>query len=84
MSVGVWASPAASGRRSSTRHRTRAHPGVGFPVHLLIARGRRVVVENLTALKHIDFADPLITVFPMRLTGTDGAPNRAVAIDLAI
>jgi hypothetical protein len=35
------------------------------------------VVANLTALEHIDFADPSITVFPMRLTGADGAPNRA-------
>jgi kynurenine formamidase len=58
------------------------HPGAGFPVHLLIAEAGGVVVENLTALEQIDFADPLITVFPLRLTGADGAPTRAVAIDL--
>jgi kynurenine formamidase len=56
------------------------HPGVGFPVHLLIAEAGGIVVENLTGLEQIDF-DPLITVFPLRLTGADGSPTRAVAID---
>jgi hypothetical protein len=41
-----------------------------------------VVVENLTSVERIDFADPLITVFPLRLTGADGGPTRATAIDL--
>jgi kynurenine formamidase len=41
-----------------------------------------VVVENLTALDQIDFSEPLITVFPLRLTGADGAPTRAVAMDV--
>jgi kynurenine formamidase len=58
------------------------HLGAGFPVHRLIARVGGVVVENLTALDQIDFKDPLITVFPLRLTGADGAPTRAVAMDL--
>lgn len=56
------------------------HPGVGFPVHLLIAEAGGIVVENLTGLEQIDF-DPLITVFPLRLTGADGSPTRAVAIE---
>jgi kynurenine formamidase len=59
------------------------HAGVGFPVHHLIAAAGGVVVENLTALDRIDFTDPFITVFPLRLTGADGAPTRAVAMDLA-
>jgi kynurenine formamidase len=58
------------------------HPGVGFPVHQLIAQAGGVVVENLTALDQIDFSEPLITVFPLRLTGADGAPTRAVAMDV--
>ncbi|SDJ01119.1 Kynurenine formamidase [Frankineae bacterium MT45] len=57
------------------------HPGDGFPVHRLIAEAGGVVVENLRALDEIDF-EPLITVFPLRLTGADGAPARAVAIEL--
>jgi kynurenine formamidase len=60
------------------------HPGAGFPVHQLIAQAGGVVVENLSALDQIDFPDPLITAFPLRLTGADGAPTRAVAIDLQI
>ena len=58
------------------------HPGVGFPVHLLIARAGGIIVENLTGLEQIDFPDPLITVFPLRLTGADGSPTRAVAMDV--
>ena len=58
------------------------HPGVGFPVHHLIAQAGGIIVENLTALEQIDFPDPLITVFPLRLTGADGSPTRAVAIDI--
>jgi kynurenine formamidase len=59
------------------------HPALGFPVHRLIAEAGGVVVENLTALEQVDFADPFITVFPLRLTGADGSPARAVAIQLA-
>jgi kynurenine formamidase len=61
-----------------------SHPGSGFPVHQLIAQAGGVVVENLTALEQIDFPDPLITVFPLRLTGADGAPTRACALELEI
>jgi kynurenine formamidase len=57
------------------------HPGDGFPVHLMIAAAGGVVVENLTALDKIDFGEPFITVFPLRLTGADGSPTRAVAIE---
>jgi kynurenine formamidase len=59
------------------------HPGLGFPVHLLIAAAGGVIVENLTAVDQIDFPDPFITLFPLRLTGADGSPTRAVAMDLA-
>jgi kynurenine formamidase len=58
------------------------NPGVGFPVHHLVGNVGGVVVENLTCVDQIDFADPLITVFPLRLTGADGGPTRATAIDL--
>jgi kynurenine formamidase len=60
-----------------------AHPGVGFPVHHLIARAGGVIVENLTNLEQIDFPNPLISVFPLRLTGADGGPTRAVAMDIS-
>ncbi len=35
----------------------------------MIAAFNGVVVENLTAMEKIDFDDPIITVFPLRLTG---------------
>jgi kynurenine formamidase len=57
------------------------HPGVGFPVHLLIAEAGGVIVENLRGVEQIDWSSPLITVFPLRLTGADGSPTRAVAIE---
>jgi len=58
------------------------HPGVGFPVHHLIAAAGGIVVENLAGIEQIDFDDPLITVFPLRLTGADGSPTRAVAMQI--
>ncbi len=58
-----------------------SHPGDGFPCHQLIAERGGVVVENLTALEQIDFDEPFISVLPLRLSGADGAPTRAVAIE---
>jgi kynurenine formamidase len=59
------------------------HPGEGFPVHHLIAAAGGVIGENLTNLEAIDF-DPFVSVLPLRLTGADGAPVRAVALDLVV
>jgi kynurenine formamidase len=61
---------------------TAARAGDGFPVHRLIAGAGGVIVENLCHLEQIDFAEPLIAVFPLKLTGADGAPTRAVALDI--
>ena len=58
------------------------HPGVGFPVHHLIAKKAGVISENLTNLKAIDFENPLISLLPIKLDAADGAPVRAVAIEL--
>jgi kynurenine formamidase len=57
------------------------HPGEGFPVHHLIAGAGGVIGENLRGFGEIDF-EPFISCLPLRLTGGDGAPVRAVAIDL--
>jgi kynurenine formamidase len=58
------------------------HPGEGFPVHHLIAAVDGVIGENLRNFEAIDF-EPFISCLPLRLAGADGAPVRAVAIDLA-
>jgi kynurenine formamidase len=58
------------------------HPGEGFPAHHLIAKVGGVICENLCNLESIDFADPLVSLLPMKFVGIDGAPVRAVAMDV--
>jgi kynurenine formamidase len=40
------------------------------------------IVENLTNLEAVDFAEPVVSVLPIRLADADGAPVRAVALQL--
>jgi kynurenine formamidase len=54
-----------------------------FPCHEAISRAGGVIVENLVGLGAIDFADPWISVLPLHVPGADGAPARAVALQLA-
>lgn len=58
------------------------HPGEGFPVHHLIADVAGVISENLTNLDAVDFSDPFVSLLPLRFEAADGAPVRAVAIEL--
>jgi kynurenine formamidase len=60
------------------------HPEGDWPCHRMIAAAGGVIVENLTNLAAVDFADPFLSVLPLRLTGADGAPARAVALQLAV
>jgi kynurenine formamidase len=53
-----------------------------LPVHQLVAAVDGVLVENLTGLEAIDLADPWLSVLPLKLAGADGAPCRAVALEL--
>jgi kynurenine formamidase len=57
------------------------HPGVGFPCHHLISRADGVIGENFR-LGELPEGDFLVACTPMRLTGADGGPVRAVAIQL--
>jgi kynurenine formamidase len=59
------------------------HPGEGFPVHHLIARAGGVIGENFRNLELIDWPDPFVLSLPIRLEGADGAPVRAVAVELS-
>lgn len=58
------------------------HAGVGFPCHHLISRLDGVIGENfrLEVLPEDEF---LVACTPIKLTGADGGPVRAVAIELA-
>ena len=57
------------------------HPGVGFRCHHLISRAGGVIGENfrLDVLPEREF---LVACTPIRLTGADGGPVRAVAMEL--
>jgi kynurenine formamidase len=55
-----------------------------FDVHRIFLAAGGVIAENLTNLGAIDFDDPLLCLFPLRLAGdADGSPCRAVALDLS-
>jgi kynurenine formamidase len=41
-----------------------------------------VICENLTNLDAVDFANPTISLLPMKFIGIDGAPVRAVAMQV--
>jgi kynurenine formamidase len=53
-----------------------------LPVHHLVAAVDGVIVENLTGLHRVDLPEPWLSVLPLRLSGADGAPCRAVALEL--
>ena len=60
-----------------------AEPG-SYPVHHVLLGVGGVIVENLTNVASVDFADPMISVLPIRLDDADGAPVRAVALELEL
>jgi kynurenine formamidase len=52
-----------------------------FRCHDAISRAEGVIVENLTGLQALYGRErPLISVLPLRIPGSDGAPARAVAL----
>jgi kynurenine formamidase len=58
------------------------HPGEGFPVHHLIARAGGVIGENFRRFEDVDWEDPFVMCLPIALEAADGAPVRAVAVEL--
>lgn len=54
----------------------------GYPAHHLIADAGGAIAENLCNLELVDFADPLVSILPLKLEGSDGSPVRAVAMEL--
>lgn len=59
------------------------HAGEGFPVHHLIAEAAGVIGENFRNLAAVDWPDPVVSCLPIALEAADGAPVRAVALQLA-
>ena len=54
----------------------------GYPAHHAILGTGGVIAENLTNLAALGFPDPIISLLPIKLAGSDGAPVRAVAMEL--
>ena len=59
-----------------------ADGAASLPAHHLVARAGGVIAENLTGLGAVDFPDPLVVLLPVPLEGADGAPVRAVALQV--
>lgn len=53
-----------------------------FGAHDVLLGAGCAVVENLTDLALVDWPDPLVSVLPLKLAAADGAPVRAVAVQL--
>jgi kynurenine formamidase len=56
--------------------------GTSFPVHDAVAAVNGIIAENLTNFGAIDFPNPLVSAFPLRIVGADGSPVRAVAMEI--
>ena len=54
----------------------------GFAAHAAVLGAGGVIVENLCNLAALTTATPVLSVLPLRLAGADGAPVRAVALEL--
>jgi len=53
-----------------------------LPVHEVLLGAGGAIIENLTGLAAVTWADPVLSALPLRLTGMDGSPVRAVAMQL--
>lgn len=58
-----------------------AHPE-GYPVHELLCGAGCVIAENLTNIEAVDFPNPVLSLLPIKLGGSDGAPVRAAAMEV--
>lgn len=57
--------------------------GTEFPVHDLFADKRLMIGENWAYFDKIDFEDNLyVAAFPLKITGGDGSPVRAIAMQI--
>jgi kynurenine formamidase len=60
---------------------TQEHPS-GFAAHFAVLGAGGAIAENLRNLEALDFPDPVVSILPIRFRGADGAPVRAVALEL--
>jgi kynurenine formamidase len=53
-----------------------------LPAHLLIADAGGVIGENFRNLELVTWAEPFVSCLPIKLAGADGAPIRAIALEI--
>lgn len=53
-----------------------------LPFHAALLGAGGVIIENLTELSAVTWDRPVVSALPLALTGADGAPVRAVAMQL--
>jgi kynurenine formamidase len=53
-----------------------------FPVHLALLGSGSIIIENLTNLSGIQTKTFQLVVLPLKITGRDGSPVRAIAMEL--
>ena len=53
-----------------------------FPAHRAVLGAGGIIVENLTNLSAVNTPHPILSVLPLRFSGADGAPVRAVALEM--
>ena len=70
------------GSQTGTHVDAPEHPGEVYPAHHLIATAGGIIGENFTNLGRVDFPDPFVSCLPLALVDADGAPVRAVAMEL--
>lgn len=57
--------------------------GSEFPIHDMYAKASGLIAENLAHFDEIDFQNPFVIFLPLKLSGVDGSPVRAVAVNFA-
>lgn len=55
---------------------------VDLPFHRELLGADGVIIENLSNLRSVDWADPWVSVLPLPYLGMDGSPVRAVAMQV--
>ncbi len=58
------------------------HNDGDLPFHTVFLGAGGVIIENLTNLDGVTWLRPFVSALPLALAGADGAPVRAVAMDL--
>jgi len=57
-------------------------PDSSLAAHLLVADAGGVIGENFRNFELVDWPDPFVSCLPIKLVDADGAPVRAVAMQL--